>query len=444
MVRTPRRSRKRGRRVLIIVQNLPVPFDRRVWLEACALRDAGFQVSVVSPKAPGDPSFHVIDGIRLRKYRPTAATGGLVSFVWEFAYCWARTSALVCRTAAGEGFDAIQACNPPDTYWALAAPFKLFGKRFVFDQHDLCPEVYVSRFPHGSRLVYGALRFLERATYALADEVIATNESYRDIALRRGHVPAERVTVVRTGPDPERLRRVEPVESWRQGRRYLCAYLGVMGPQDGVDLVLRTVAALDEAGRDDVHFVLIGGGDSYDELVELAGTLGVTERVTFTGRVADETVFEILSTADIGLCPDPLNSLNDVSTMNKTMEYMAFELPVVAFELRETRVSAGDAAVYARPNDVNAFATAITELLDDPKRRVAMGRLGRERVERVLAWRYESPKYVGVYERLISGGRAASNKHALSNAAIARYCRLVQGKRGADRGEREGLVRGEE
>ncbi len=407
-MRMLRRSRKSGRRVLIIVQNLPVPFDRRVWLEACALRDAGFQVSVVCPKAPGDPSFQEIDGIRIRKYRPTVATGGVVSFVWEFAYCWVRTSALVLRTAAGEGFDAIQACNPPDTYWALAAPFKLFGKRFVFDQHDLCPEVYVSRFPDGSRLVHGVLRFLERATYALADHVIATNESYRDIAVHRGHVPAERVTVVRTGPDPDRLRRAEPVESWRHGRRYLCAYLGVMGPQDGVDLVLRTAAALDAAGRNDVHFVLIGSGDSYDELVELARELGITERVTFTGRVPDETVFEILSTADVGLCPDPLNPLNDVSTMNKTMEYMAFELPVVAFDLRETRVSAGDAAVYARPNDTNEFANAISELLDDPERREAMGRVGRERVEHVLAWRHQSQRYVGVYERLVSGCRAAS------------------------------------
>jgi glycosyltransferase involved in cell wall biosynthesis len=387
--------------VLIIVQNLPVPFDRRVWLEACALRDAGFQVSVVCPKGPGDPPFQVIEGIHIRKYRPPPPTSGALSYAWEFAYCWSRTLFLVLRAAAQEGFDVIQACNPPDTYWALAAPFKPFGKRFVFDQHDLCPEVYVSRFPDGSRAVRRALTLLERATYALADHVVATNESYRETAMRRGNVPASRVTVVRTGPNPDRLRKGPPVDSWRHGKRYLCAYLGVMGPQDGVDLALRAAAAIVRSGRDDVQFVFVGSGDSYDELVSLAHELGIAERVTFTGRVPDETVFEVLSTADVGLSPDPLNPLNDVSTMNKTMEYMAFELPVVAFDLKETRVSAGPAAVYAPPNDTDAFARAILELLDDPVRRADMGRQGRERIERELAWRHQAPRYLSVYESIV-------------------------------------------
>ena len=391
---------KPSKRVLIIVQNLPVPFDRRVWLEACALRDAGFQVSIVCPKAPGDPSFQELEGIRIRKYDPPPPTSGALSYAWEFAYCWVRTLVLVARAAAREGFDVIQACNPPDTYWALAAPFKAFGKRFVFDQHDLCPEVYVSRFPNGSRVAHRALMLLERATYALADQVVATNESYRDTAIGRGHVPAGRVTVVRTGPNPDRLRKGQPVDSWRNGKRYLCAYLGVMGPQDGVDLALQAAGAIVRSGREDVHFVLIGSGDSHDELVLLADELGIADRVTFTGRIPDETVFEILSTADVGLSPDPLNPLNDVSTMNKTMEYMSFELPVVAFDLKETRVSAGPAAVYAPPNDTDAFANAIVELLDDPEQRAEMGRKGRERVERELAWRHQAPRYVGVYESL--------------------------------------------
>jgi glycosyltransferase involved in cell wall biosynthesis len=396
--------RRRGggsrRRVLIIVQNLPVPLDRRVWLEACALRDAGFQVSVVCPKAPGDPSFQELEGIRIRKYDPPPPTSGALSYAWEFAYCWVRALGLVLRAASREGFDVIQACNPPDTYWALAALFKPFGKRFVFDQHDLCPEVYVSRFPNGSRVVRRALMLFERATYALADHVVATNESYRETAIGRGNVPAHRVTVVRTGPDPERLRKGTPVASWRHGRRYLCAYLGVMGPQDGVDLALRAAAAIVRSGRDDVHFVFIGTGDSFDELVLLADDLGISDRVTFTGRAPDETVFEVFSTADVGLSPDPLNPLNDVSTMNKTMEYMAFELPVVAFDLKETRVSAEDAAIYVRPNDTDAYADAITELLADPDRRAAMGRAGRQRVEQVLAWGHQAPRYVNVYQGL--------------------------------------------
>jgi glycosyltransferase involved in cell wall biosynthesis len=396
-----RRGGRSRRRVLIIVQNLPVPFDRRVWLEACALRDAGYRVSVVCPKAPGDPSFQEIEGIRIHKYDPPPPTSGALSYAWEFAYCWVRTLVLVLRAASREGFDVIQACNPPDTYWALAALFKPFGKRFVFDQHDLCPEVYVSRFPNGSRVVRRALMLFERATYALADHVVATNESYRETAMRRGNVPADRVTVVRTGPDPERLRKGTPVASWRHGRRYLGAYLGVMGPQDGVDLALRAAAAIVRSGRDDVHFVFIGTGDSYDELVSLADQLGISDRVTFTGRAPDETVFEVFSTADVGLSPDPLNPLNDVSTMNKTMEYMAFELPVVAFDLKETRVSAGPAAVYVPPNDTDAFARAIVELLDDPKQRAEMGRKGRKRVERELAWRHQAPQYLRVYESLV-------------------------------------------
>jgi glycosyltransferase involved in cell wall biosynthesis len=389
-----------GRRVLIIVQNLPVPFDRRVWLEACALRDAGFEVSVVSPMGPGDPPEAVLDGIRLRKYPPPPAAHGFASYAWEFAYCWARTLALVVRAAAREGFDVIQACNPPDTYWALAAPFKLLGKRFVFDQHDLCPEVYESRFPAGSRLAYRGLRLLERATYALADHVVATNESYRAVAIARGNVRPDRVTVVRTGPDPNVLRRGSAVDRWRNGRRFLCAYLGVMGPQDGVDLALRAAAALVASGREDVQFVFVGGGDMYDELVSLADRLGIAGHVTFTGRVPDAVVAEVLSTADVGLSPDPKSPLNDVSTMNKTMEYMAFELPVVAFDLKETRVSAQDAAVYAVPNDVASYAEAIASLLDDPGRRAEMGLKGRERVEQTLAWHHQAAGYVGLYERL--------------------------------------------
>jgi glycosyltransferase involved in cell wall biosynthesis len=309
--------------------------------------------------------------------------------------------ALVLEAAAQEGFDVIQACNPPDTYWALAAPFKAFGKRFVFDQHDLCPEVYISRFPQGSRAVVRALEWLERATYAIADHVVATNDSYRETAMRRGNVSAGRVTVVRTGPNPERLRRGTPVASWRSGRRYLCAYLGVMGPQDGVDLAVRSVAALVKSGRDDVQFVFMGGGDSYEELLSLVDDLQVSDNVTFTGRIPDETVFEVLSTADLGMSPDPLNPLNDVSTMNKTMEYMSFGVPVVAFDLKETRVSAGPAAVYVQPNDTDAFARAIADLLDDPEKRATMGRQGRERVERQLAWSHQAARYLSVYESLV-------------------------------------------
>jgi glycosyltransferase involved in cell wall biosynthesis len=392
----------RGKRVLVIVQNLSVPFDRRVWLEACALRDAGYEVSVVCPMGTGERGHEVLDGIRIRRYPPPPETSGVASYLYEFAYCWLRTAQRVLRAHRAEGFDVIQACNPPDTYWALALPFKLGGTKFVFDQHDLCPEVYESRFPHGSRALLRGLRLLERATYAVADHVISTNDSYRAAAMRRGHIPSADITVVRTGPDPEFLRRGVGNPAWRHGRRYLCAYLGVMGPQDGVDLALRAAAELARAGRDDIHFVFMGKGDSTENLVGLAGQLGIADIVTFTGRVPDAVVAEVLSTADLGLSPDPLNPLNDVSTMNKTMEYMAFELPVVAFDLKETRVSADTAAVYVEPNDVAAYGRAIAELLDDPKRRARMGREGRQRVVDVLAWRHQAPRYVGAYDRLVT------------------------------------------
>jgi glycosyltransferase involved in cell wall biosynthesis len=261
----------------------------------------------------------------------------------------------------------------------------------------------MSRFARPSALLLRMLFLLERATYAVADHVVATNESYRQAAITRGKVSPERVTVVRSGPEPDRQRRRTAVPEWRRGRRHLCAYLGVMGPQDGVDLALRAAASIVRAGRDDVHFVFVGSGDSFDDLVALSSELGIADRTTFTGRVPDDTVFDILSTADIGLCPDPLNPLNDVSTMNKTMEYMSFELPVVAFDLKETRVSAGSAALYARPNDVDEFSNAIVTLLDDPDRRSELGRIGRERVERELAWSHQAVKYVGVYESLLSG-----------------------------------------
>lgn len=393
--------------MLIIVQNLSVPFDRRVWLEACALRDEGFEVSVVCPRGENDVSFEVLDGVRIRRYPAPPTTVDVASYAYEFIYCWLRTARLVLRAARAEGFDVIQACNPPDTFWALALPFKLAGKRFVFDQHDLCPEVYESRFPNGSRLIWRALRLLERATYAVADHVIATNDSYRETAIRRGRVAPSGVTVVRTGPDPDRLRRREPNEEWRQGRPYLCAYLGVMGPQDGVDLALHAAAILRDEGRDDIQFVLMGKGDSTDDLVRLAKELEIDDRVTFTGRVSDEVVFEVLSTADIGLCPDPLNPLNDVSTMNKTMEYMAFELPVVAFDLKETRVSAAEAAVYARPNEASDFARAIAELIDDSPARARMGAAARQRVEDRLAWSRQALAYVEVYDRLLGDPRAS-------------------------------------
>jgi len=392
----------RAKRVLIIVQNLPVPFDRRVWLECQALTAVGYDVSVVCPKGKNDPAYEVIDTVRLYKYRPYAPGGSRVSFAAEYAYSFLATAAKTLLARRRGRFAVLQACNPPDIFWPIAIALRLADRtKFVFDHHDLCPELFQSRFPDGPRLPYRGLLALERRTHRTADHVIATNDSYRDIAIRRsGKAPAD-VTVVRTGPDPEKLRRGPQHQELRRGRRFLAAYIGVMGPQDGVDIVVRAAGiVIHDMGRDDIAFTLIGSGDCFGDLVALRDELKLGGHVEFTGRVPDELVKKILSTADVGLSPDPKNSLNDVSTMNKTMEYMSFELPVVAFDLRETRVSAGAAAVYVTPNDVHEYAKAIVNLLDDEESRARLARTGRARVEDELAWKHQERAYVGVYERL--------------------------------------------
>ena len=392
-------------RVLIIVQNLPVPFDRRVWLECHALVAAGYQVSVVCPKGKGDPPHEVIDTVELYKYRPYAPGGSKASFIAEYAYSFFATAWLVLKSRRKGRFAVIQACNPPDIFWPIALVLRwLDGTKFVFDHHDLCPELFQSRFPDGPKLPYRGLRALERRTHRTADHVIATNDSYRDIAIRRSGKAPEDVTVVRTGPNPDKLQRGAREPELLRGRRFLAAYIGVMGPQDGVDIVVRAAdIVVHEMGRTDIAFTLIGSGDCFDELVALRDELKLTGHVEFTGRIPDELVKKILSTADLGLSPDPKNPLNDVSTMNKTMEYMAFELPVVAFDLRETRVSAADAAVYAQPNDIHDYAQAIVGLIDDEDRRAELGKLGRVRVEEELAWSHQERAYISVYERMTGG-----------------------------------------
>jgi glycosyltransferase involved in cell wall biosynthesis len=401
-------------RVLIIVQNLPVPFDRRVWLECQALTSAGYRVAVVCPKGRGDPAYQVIDSVELHKYRPYAPGGSKFSFVAEYAYSFLATAWTTLKARRSGRFAVIQACNPPDIFWPLAMAFRAVeGTRFVFDHHDLCPELYQSRFPGGAKLPYRGLLALERRTHRAADHVIATNDSYREIAMTRGGKSGADVTVVRTGPDPQRLKPGEADPELRGDHRFLAAYIGVMGPQDGVDIVVRAAdIVVNKLGRDDIAFTLIGSGDCFDQLVALRDELGLADHVEFTGRAPDELVNRILSTADVGLSPDPKNPLNDVSTMNKTMEYMAFELPVVAFDLRETRVSAGEAAVYVEPNDERAYAEAIVALMDDEPRRARLGKLGRARVEQDLAWSHQERAYVAVYDRLVARGKARERTKA--------------------------------
>jgi glycosyltransferase involved in cell wall biosynthesis len=389
-------------RVLIIVENETVPADRRVWDECRALVAAGYGVSVICPRAPDEPAYQELEGVRLHRYAAPYESPSKLGFLLEFAYSWMMAAALTVKVLIRDGFDAMQACNPPDIYFSLAAPLKLIGKRFVFDQHDLSPELYVSRFGRSDGLLFTGLRGLERATYHVADHVISTNQWYREIALTRGRCRAESVTVVRNGPDLQRMRRRPPLFELKNGKRFLCCFLGVMEPHDGVDLALRAAQHLvHELGRRDCHFAFLGDGESLLGLRRLAHDLRLDDWVTFTGWAQDNMICEYLSTADIGLQPDPKDSRTDISTITKTMEYLAFALPVVAFDLKETRASAADAAVYAQPNDFVSFAEMIDALLDDPLRRAEMGRVGRRRVEEQLAWDHQKIAYVQVYDRLL-------------------------------------------
>jgi glycosyltransferase involved in cell wall biosynthesis len=395
-------------KALILVENLSVPFDRRVWQESTTLRDAGWEVHVICPqgtKRDTEPETE-IDGVRIHRYPLTAATGGPAGYLKEYGSALWHTYRLARKVAKGGKVDVVHACNPPDLLYLVAKRLRRQGARFVFDQHDLVPELYLSRFDRGQDLLYRVVCRLERSTYRAADVVIATNESYRDVAVSRGGMSPDRVFVVRSAPAVERFRPVPAEPELKKGKPHLLCYLGVMGPQDGVDYALRALAALrDELGRTDWHAVFVGAGDTFEAMVELSGRLGLADQVEFTGRIPDEELVRYLSTADVCLSPDPMNPLNDVSTMNKIMEYMAMGRPIVSFDLREARVSAGKAAVYAPANDESAFAKLIVGLLDDPAERERMGEFGKQRVGGPLSWTNSKKALLEAYDAAVSISR---------------------------------------
>jgi glycosyltransferase involved in cell wall biosynthesis len=392
-----------SRRVLIIVQNLPVPFDRRVWLEATTLRRAGYDVSVICPKAKGfTRSYERLEDVHIHRYAIPIEASGSLGFVAEFVWCFVRTLMKSVRVAVrGPGFDVIHACNPPETYWLIGLLWRPFGKRFLFDHHDLSPEMYAVKFGKSKGALFAGLLFLERMTFRTADVVITTNESHQQIAVERGGKQHENVFIVRSGPDLKRLTCHPPDPAWKKGKSHLLVYLGEMCVQDGVDYLIRAVASLrDEVGRDDIHCVLVGGGPHQRAMVEYAEARGVAELCTFTGRVSDDDLCRILSSADVAVDPDPKTPWSDKSTMNKIMEYMFFGLPIVSFDLTETRASALEAAVYAPANDHREMAQRIACLLDDLERRISMGTYGRKRVREALAWEYSEPPLLAAYERI--------------------------------------------
>jgi glycosyltransferase involved in cell wall biosynthesis len=392
---------RKGGRVLIIVENLPCPFDRRVWQEARTLNAAGYVVSIICPKAPGyEKSFERIDGIDIHRHSLPAEADGVLGYALEYSVALAMEFWLSLKILFGRGFDVIHACNPPDTIFLIGAFYKLFGKKYVFDHHDINPELYEAKF--GKRgFGRSLLVMLERMSFNTADMVISTNESYRNIAIERGRKNPKDVYVVRSGPDLSRMKVVPPNPALRHGRKYLVGYVGVMGKQEGIDLLLQAVQLIvHHLKRTDIHFGLVGGGTELPAMRELAKKLGVADYVTFTGRAPDAELLEMLNTADICVNPDRANDMNDRSTMNKIMEYMALGKPVVQFDLTEGRVSAGEASWYARPNDVADLAQKMVSLLADENQRIHMGAIGRERVERELSWQHEAPRLLAAYEHL--------------------------------------------
>jgi len=391
------------RRVLIIVENLPVPFDRRVWQEATTLQQAGYQVSIICPKSKGYERGHeVIDGIYIYRHSLPFEASGALGYAMEYSWALFWWFFLSWRVLFGRGFDVIHACNPPDTIFLVGGFFKLFGKKFIFDHHDINPELYEAKFGRRDKF-YNLLIALERWTFKTADVSIATNESYKRIAIERGGMRPERVFVVRSGPDLRRLKIIPPVPELKKGRRYLVGYVGTMGKQEGIDYLLRAAQHIvHDLKRTDIHFGLVGGGTDVEEMKAYAQSLGIGDYVTFTGRIPDQEMLEMLNTADVCVNPDVANEMNDKSTMNKIMEYMALEKPIVQFDLTEGRYSAQEASLYAAKNDERDLARKIIQLLDDPALRTKMGRFGRNRVESELEWKYEVPKLLAAYDTVFA------------------------------------------
>jgi glycosyltransferase involved in cell wall biosynthesis len=385
-------------RVLLLVENNSYPFDFRVRREAQALLEAGYQVSVIAPRGAAQPWIEDIEGISVYRFPAPPDGVGVLSYAFEFGYATLAMLLLTAWVSISKGVDVIHAANPPDTLCVIGIVFKLFGKRFVFDQHDLAPETYLSRFEQPrANLIYKILCFMERLSYAAADAVIVTNESYKQVAITRGSKHPDKVFIVRNGP-PLTYQSLEPDPDLVRRANYRIGYIGTIGPQDGVDYWLRAIREMVfTLGRRDFLAIIIGSGDALAGVQALAKELEIEDYVLFTGRLSEFESRKHLSAVNVCVQPDPLSPLNDKSTMNKLMEYMALGKPTVAFDLIETRFSAQDAAIYVKPNDELEFAKQVSRLLDNPDECEKMGEIGRNRVANALAWEYSEPELISAY-----------------------------------------------
>lgn len=391
-----------GRRVLIIVENQAVPLDPRVWREARSLSDNGYEVTVLCPRRKGcSRGYEVIDGVRIYRHPMPAEGATPFGYLFEYACAFALEFLYGSWIYLRHGFDVIQGCNPPDNIFLVALPFRIFGVKYIFDHHDANPELYVSKYGNKGGL-YKILLMLEKLCYRHSDVVMATNESYRHTAISRGHVRPENVFVVRNGPDLQTFKPVAPNPARKHGKRYLIGYVGNMNFQDGLDILLGVAKHVKDMGRCDVHFTCVGRGPELKKLQQMVQQMGLEDTVDFTGRVSDQDLIEILSTADVCVNPDRPSEMNDISTMIKIMEYMALGKPIVQFDSKEGKFSAQEASLYASKQDGAAdFADKIIWLLDRPEKRMEMGEFGRKRIEEELAWEYSVPKLLAAYREAL-------------------------------------------
>lgn len=391
------------RKVLIIVENLSVPFDDRVWKEAVTLRNNGYIVTVLCPRGQGhDKGYEFLEGVHIYRHPKLHEGNGLFGYLWEFgwALCWELlyTWWIYFR----RGFHVLQGCNPPDDIFLAALFFKTFGVKYIFDHHDANPELYLSKFGRED-ILYQIQVFLERATYFFSDVVIATNDSYRDLAIKRGKRDPEDTFVVRNGPDLAKFKAVPPNPALKYGKAHLVGYVGTMSTQEGLEILLDAALHLKALGRRDIHFTCIGGGPGLAGLQRMVEKKGLGDMVNFTGRISGEQLLEILSTADVCVNPDRPCRMNDISTMIKIMEYMALGKPVVQFDLKEGKVSAGEASLYIQKTGLASdFSAKILWLIEHPEARKTMGEFGHKRVVETLAWEHSVDNLLAAYERAFS------------------------------------------
>ena len=398
-------THRKARGVLIIVENLPVPFDRRVWQEATALHEAGYTVSVICPKGKGyDLSYEEMQGIHVYRHSLPLEASGAAAYLVEYSCALFWEFVLAVKVLRNHGFDVIHACNPPDLIFLIGGFFKIFfSKKFVFDQHDLNPELYEIKFGKKTGLFYQLLCFFERCTFRTADASIATNETFKKIAITRGGMDADKVAIVKSYPDLARFRPVPPDPSLRRNFKYLVGYIGIMGQQDGVDILVNAMAHIVHGlKRTDVGCMIIGSGSELENLKKLAVRANVEDYVTFTGYLSGDKLLSHLCTLDIGVIPDPPSACNDKLSMNKVFEYMSLGLPFVQFELAQSRLEAGDAGIVANEPTAKSLGDTMVALLTNVKLRKLMSISGMERAKKEFRWETEKASLIQAYEKLFT------------------------------------------